>query len=71
MPGPTTTSLILKTCQLLTKALSEPEKHWKHGIPELHLTQTAIIAHYLDNTTFLSTNIHNYLHFTVLQFTLI
>ena len=26
-PGPTTTSLILKTRQLLTKAPSEPEKH--------------------------------------------
>ena len=26
-PGPTTTPLILKTCQLLTKALLEPEKH--------------------------------------------
>ena len=27
MPGPTTTPLIFKTRQLLTKALLEPEKH--------------------------------------------
>ena len=63
-PGPTTMPLILKTCQLLTKALLEPEKHYKCGIPEWHLMQITIFAHYqLGSTTFFLTNIHNYLHF--------
>ena len=70
-PGPTATSLISEMHQLLTKSLSEPEKHWKLGIPEWHLTQITILAHYLDNTTFFLTNIHNYLHFIVLRLTLI
>ena len=64
-PGPTTTPLILKTRQLWTKALSEPENYYKRGIPKWHLTQITVLACYLQweiQHSFL-TNIHNYLHF--------